>query len=580
MPLGNQSILWASGYIVLGLMIVACGVVAWWINHNDQAELPVQNAALAVSPTWRRRSEWIGLAMVPSGLLVAVTAFITTDLVAAPFLWVIPLALFLGTFIITFAREPVISHKASLKLHAWLVAPAMLVMFSQFTGIYMLPIHLAAFFISAMVCHGELVKRRPDASHLTEFYLWMSFGGVVGGFFASIIAPNIFSTVLEYPILMMAVFICRKDFWVALRTGKPDQFWSFLVLATLFAASFSGIARLAAENVILPAAVLLVAGVVILRHQTVTQLGLVASGVALMLLFGINQFSVQTIRSFFGVNTVVAYESGTYNLLLHGTTLHGAEKRKDHLGRAITARPVPLTYYYNEGPLAVAIDRLRDANGGSLGQVALVGLGTGAMACHRQKGENWRYFEIDPEVVKIARDPNNFRFLSHCGESDGIVLGDGRVTLEKENDGKFDVIVLDAFSSDSIPIHLMTREAMKLYFRKLNPNGALVFHISNRYMELASIVTATAATQGGLTYINKLDDTLWNADKNKFKMPALVAVVGRNSDDLGALATGNRWFQLRKDQYSTPWTDDYSNILGAIFRAYTSGVIPAEHRSE
>lgn len=577
LPLGSQTAIWTFGYGLLCVLIACCGGILWALGRLNEApakaEEKIEHAAS--KPKWIERASWVGLAMVPSGLLVGVTAYITTDLVAAPFLWVVPLALFLATFVITFARKPVISHDMSLKLHALLIAPLYVMLFLHTGGIGILPLHLAVFFICAMVCHGELVKRRPDAAHLTEFFLWMSFGGVLGGVFASLIAPQIFTRVFEYPILLLAVFFCRSDFWAAVHKREWRQFWSFGLLAFMLVISMiEPVHAMLAGLIITLIACAIIVSVALTRNQTITQTGLVGAGMVFLLFFGNAHKPVDQVRSFFGVHSITSFQDSKYHLLMHGTTLHGAEQRKDDDGKPLTTRPEPLTYYHSGSPLAAAVRTMRERNGGALGQVALIGLGTGAMACHRNPGENWRFFEIDPEVVKIARDPSKFRYLAACGESEGIVLGDGRITLNREADQKFDVIVLDAFSSDSIPVHLMTKEAMDLYFQKLKPGGSLIFHISNRYMELASVVAATAAENGAVTYVSKKDDELWPSDLKSLKLSALVAVVGRKSEDLGNVAKSNRWLHIGQDRFSTPWTDDYSNILGALYRAQVSGVAP------
>ena len=240
----QQSAVWTGGYVLLCFLILCC----WMLVLKN----PQTGRQFSVAGTEPRRAsqsggglrlKWAFLAMVPSGLLVSVTTFITTDLAAAPFLWIIPLALFLVTFIISFARKPLISYTFSLKLHSWIVAPLLPVIFLGWSSIFILPAHLAVFFISSMICHSELVKRRPPVKRLTEFYLWMSFGGVLGGCFASLIAPQIFNNVVEYPILLLAVFLCRSDFWQAVRDGKWRQGWSLIVLSLLFLSSLLGETR-------------------------------------------------------------------------------------------------------------------------------------------------------------------------------------------------------------------------------------------------------------------------------------------------------------------------------------------------
>lgn len=589
MALGTQSMLWSMGYVVLAALIVMCCCILWKVvkstpeqvgtasrseNANDISSTGVATSTAPASKvlTWGDRGVWIGLSLVPSGLLVAVTQHITTDLVSAPFLWILPLALFLLTFVITFQRNPILPHSKVLWMHSFLVAPLIMIMFGGSLGLHMVPIHLGVFFLSAMVCHGELVRRRPAAEHLTEFYLWMSFGGLIGGLLVSLVAPHVFNQVLEYPILILAVFLCRRETLADMRSGDFKAWLPLLAAAVLLAAQFNPVTKDLGVMALYPFLAIAIAGIVLLRHRTFVQTGMVAFGMVVILGFTLHHDVVTRVRSFFGVAAVLADNSGQYHLLKHGSTLHGAEKRRDADGTIREGKPDPLTYYYMGGPLQVAVDKIRQNRNG-LNNVAVIGLGVGTMACHREEGETWRFFEIDQEIVNLARDPRYFRFLSSCGESGGIVVGDGRITLGKEPDKTFDVIVLDAFSSDSIPVHLLTKEALELYFDKLTPGGALVFHISNRYMELASIVSAMAKQQDAFAYFNVVTDE-WHADPEAHKVMPLVAVVAKSKADLGAIASSDRWISLPESKHSTPWSDDFSNILGAMVRAKTVGVAP------
>jgi len=575
MALGTQSMTWSIGYAVLVACIVVCCLVLWQVRPSAEAETEPsakRTGAAIAAPTWSERAVWVGLAMVPSGLLVGVTVHITTDLVSAPFLWVLPLALFLLTFVITFQRNPILPHAQVLKLHGLAVAPLVILMFNGSLDLFMVPLHLGVFFLSAMVCHGELVRRRPHAEHLTEFYLFMSFGGLLGGVLVSLVAPHVFTQVLEYPILILAVFFCRREVYEDLQKRDWRAVLPFAAAVLLILAQFSDFSRDLVLMLVYPGVAIAIAGIVLSRHRPFLQTGMVAAGMVLIMGFTLHHDVVTRVRSFFGVMAVLADEDGQYHLLKHGSTLHGAEKRLDGTGKPTQGKPDPLTYYYVGGPLQVAVDMVRQGKGG-LEDVAVIGLGVGTMACHRREGESWRFFEIDKDVVTLARDPRYFSFLSECGESGGIVVGDGRIMLEKEADRKFDVIVLDAFSSDSIPVHLLTREALELYFRKLKPGGALVFHISNRYMELASVVSAMAKQQGALAYFNVADGN-WGADAEKRKIMPLVAVVAKHKQDLGPVASSDRWFPLPDHADSPPWSDDYSNILGAMVRGKMNGVLP------
>jgi spermidine synthase len=270
---------------------------------------------------------------------------------------------------------------------------------------------------------------------------------------------------------------------------------------------------------------------------------------------------VETARSFFGVHQVVESADGRHRLLYHGTTLHGAQRLFD--GDVPTkAAPEPLTYYYFGGPISQAIAAARQARG-RLGRVAAVGLGTGSLACHKHDGEAWTFFEIDPEVVRIARDQRLFNFLSACAPDAPIVLGDARLTLAASPQ-RYDLIVIDAFSSDAIPVHLLTREAIAGYLSRLEPHGILVMHISNRHMELERVVAAVGAAEGLVTYIKQ--DNRPEIVPPDYKSNAIVAALARDPADLGKLPTMPGWHALKPDPRVPAWTDDYSDIVGAILR--------------
>jgi SAM-dependent methyltransferase len=272
---------------------------------------------------------------------------------------------------------------------------------------------------------------------------------------------------------------------------------------------------------------------------------------------GFNRVAV--LRSFFGVNQVVETTDGQYRLLYHGTTLHGAERTADAAADVV---PEPLTYYYPGGPIWDGIDAVRNARGG-LGRVALVGLGTGALTCYRQRGEAWTFYEIDPAVAQIARDPRYFTFISKCAPDLPVVIGDARLTLAAAAE-RYDLIVLDAFSSDTIPVHLLTREAVAAYLQHLNEGGVLLLHISNRYMELADTVAAVGAAEG-LSALIKVDDRP-EASPADYKMNAEVVALSRRAADTGDLQARPGWRKLEAERGVQPWTDDYSNIFEAIIR--------------
>jgi hypothetical protein len=269
---------------------------------------------------------------------------------------------------------------------------------------------------------------------------------------------------------------------------------------------------------------------------------------------------IETTRSFFGVHRVAENSTGTHRVLHHGTTIHGAEHVREADGTPVTGRPEPLAYYYFGGPISEAVSGARTAQGG-LNNVAVVGLGAGALACHRRDNETWMFFEIDPEVVRLARDPARFRFLSECAPTADVVLGDARLTLAASTQ-RFDLIVLDAFSSDAIPVHLLTREALRGYLARLSPHGMIVLHVSNRHMELRPVVAAVGQAEG-LVAAEKADDQA-NDFPVDFRANAQVVALARSEADLAPLL-GSGWQKAETSKIAA-WTDDYSDIMGAILR--------------
>jgi SAM-dependent methyltransferase len=272
----------------------------------------------------------------------------------------------------------------------------------------------------------------------------------------------------------------------------------------------------------------------------------------------------QTSRSFFGVHKVTESVDGRFRMLFHGTTLHGVERLREETGEPVVGKPEPLTYYYKNGPIAETIAATREQRG-KLERVAVVGLGTGSMACHARSGESFRFFEIDRAVVRIASDPAKFRFLAECGGADNIVLGDARLTLPEERE-PFDLIVLDAFSSDVVPVHLLTREALAQYLGRLKEGGVVAFHISNRYLELQSVIAEVAATYGLVTLVKRDYSAIEDEHGATMYAGSLVAVVGRSEAELAVLSAKPGWRKRVPDGKTVVWTDDYSNVLAAIWR--------------
>ena len=566
MTLAQQSHVWTTGFMVL-VGLIACASALAIRSGGDVGSTVRQPVAQPLAS--KLRLKIVGLAFVPSALLVAVTAQLTTDVVAAPFIWVIPLALYLLTFALAFKDKPRLTHAMMLKLQPWLIGAAVMLVTNAgahnfFGGILAsMGLTIAAFFICTMVAHGELYASRPAASQLTEFYFWMSAGGVLGGIFSALVAPQIFSTILEYPILLVLALLCRPAFH-----GGPRRAWLLeagcLVAAALLLSApalLAGVqidASLSAARFLVIIFLCLV--IMLSGDKPARLLGMTTFTMICALVYNPGFGKVQSLRSFFGVHRIVDTHDSRIRLLYHGTTIHGAQR----LVAPDTAQTHPelLTYYYQGGPFSQAIDAAR-ATRGSLTDVAVVGLGSGSLACSEKAGENWRFFEIDPVVVGIARDPQKFRFLTDCAPNSDVVLGDARLTMAADQHA-YDLIVLDAFSSDSIPVHLLTREAMAVYQSKLKPNGTIILHISNRHMRLDGVVAQVAQEQGLVTWLGQ--DTSPVDFMNDFHAHAIIAVVARSNEDVGELKNLPNWVQLAPDPSIRAWSDDYANILQAIWR--------------
>jgi hypothetical protein len=568
LSLQAQNRLWSGGFWLLAALIAGCGYLLLRSPQDNDAGVTAARATPA--PDWRALVRWMFLAAVPSGLLVAVTAHISTDIAAVPLLWVIPLSIYLLTWVLVFQSKPLLPHKWLLLLQPFALA-ALVVLF-RFSSDESLPLmlsgHLLAFFIIAMASHGELARLRPPADHLTVFYLSLSAGGMIGGLFAGLIAPYTFSWIAEYPVLLALAALCLPP--AAANWDTRERLSWIVALIAAAAVILPGLLGwIPSDTMTAPISVIIitiaVATVLLTRKRLKIAL---AIGVALAMvrLYPVDQGRSESVRSFFGVHKIYETLDGQYRVLLHGTTIHGAQKLKEGDGTPARGRPEPLTYYHRESPLAAAIDAIRKRKAGPL-RVAVVGLGAGSLACYVEPGESWRFFEIDPSVIEIARDPRRFAYVHACAPDLPIVLGDARLTLAHEPDRHYDLMIIDAYSSDSIPIHLATREAMAIYKAKIADDGVVVMHLSNRHLELTSVVAGIAAANGLRTWViddGKEDDK----DDDAYIFTSTVTISAVERGHIGQLAEDEDWQLTEPDETQRVWTDDYSNIVGALWRKY------------
>jgi spermidine synthase len=560
--LGAQAQLWSLGFYILIVLLAACGALTW---REDAAVQAAADRDAGVAPSWRDAAAWAGLAAVPSGLLVAVTAHISTDVAAVPLLWVLPLALYLLTFVIVFARRPIIPHWLVLALQPpCIVVLAAAIIFNPLRPIlWVIALHLAVFFINVLVCHGELARSRPAPRHLTAFYLWMSAGGFIGGVAAGVIAPHVFNWVAEYPILIALALLCRPGLALPRERGARYLLLGGLGAAALALAACAAFPFTMSQHAFdWTVAALLAVSLLFWRVPLAF-----AAAVGFILLAShsvLEQADAVSLRSFFGVSKVSQTSDGQFRLLQHGTTLHGGQRVRERDGTpAAIDPPEALLYYWDGSAIAQAFDAARAVAGGPM-RVAVIGLGTGTLACRTEPDDTLHYYEIDPAMVRIARDPLLFSFLWVCRPDVPITLGDARLTLADAPDGTYDLIIVDAFSSDAIPVHLLTREAMATYRSKLAPHGMVVLHVSNRHLELASVVAGIAAANGLLARVS--DSTDPDEHANPYKYAGTVVAVAQREEDFGELAQRSDWQRKAADPTQWVWTDDYSHIVGAVIR--------------
>ena len=561
LTLKTQTAAWSIGFALLAVLLSFVGLLtARALPAAVQAE-----AVGDVSANVFERMRWIALAAVPSGLVIAVTAYLTTDIAAAPFLWVVPLAIYLLTFVAVFRERPWIAHANVVRFVPFAVAPlaVSLIGGEKVFWLTSIALNLVVFALLTLMCHGELYARRPSPRRLTEFYLCTSFGGVIGGGFAGLLAPQIFNGNYEYPILIALALLCMPGLVTggsrkALTEAAPWLVASAALALVWYVTRFQPSATLELPFQVLLA--LLAAAMLFQRQRPMRFFGLVILSFSVTALWRPGIAPIETARSFFGVHKVAEVNDGRARLLYHGTTIHGAQRLRNDDGTPVSGPLLPQTYYYPGGPFAEAIGAVRAARG-SLNHVAVVGLGTGTLACHSKGNEHWTFFEIDPEVIRIARDPRRFEFLSRCAPESPVIAGDARLTLEASAD-RYDLIVLDAFSSDTIPVHLLTREAVAGYLSKLSPHGVLLLHISNRHLDLTPVVAKVAQSLGLAAFVR--EDRSAGDLLTTLKADARLVVLARDAADAGSVA-GN-WAPLRPDQSSALWTDDYSNILGIMLR--------------
>jgi SAM-dependent methyltransferase len=549
-----QTRFWLGGYIAL-VLLLPITLIGFYQTKWTSARTLADSAA---GP--RRRSFWIAAAFVPSGLMLAVTNHIAANVGSVPFLWLVPLALYLLTFVFAFARR----FRATSQRVSRLIPAVLLIVFPLVAAGVVAPpglnwvvigAHLVLLYCGALLCHTRLAESRPGPSHLTEFYFWVALGGVLGGVFTATLAPILFKTVLEYPLLVALLPFFR-------RSDSRDTLRSDVLTGTLFAAGititwmvfrFTSLDSSTESLAFAHTALFFIAYK--LKDHT-RRFGFAFAALLLaytLILPGYIEAAnrIYVTRNFFGVKEVLDDPAAHLRKLLHGDTIHGIESTDP--ARA----GQPLSYYYRGGSVSDVIDILRSRSGPQ--RFAVLGLGAGTMAAYADADHHVRFYEIDPSVEPIARQ--YFTFLPRCGSNCDVITGDGRLQMAQEADGSFDFLLLDAFSSDSVPTHLLSREAIQLYLSKLKPNGILVFNVSNRYLNVEKLVSALVG-DAGLTAFYRFDEA---GDLRKLgKTSAQHIAAARKPEDLPGIGSRPGWTRINRPEGFRPWTDDYSNLMGLI----------------
>ncbi len=564
--LHHQAWAWTGGYVLLLTLVSLCGMTLWRASGQAAlaAGLGAAASASAVSPlTLSQRLWWVLLAFAPSSLLLGVTTFLSTDIASVPLLWIIPLFIYLLTFVLVFARKPLIPHRIMVFLEPFVIIPLAVHFFIQLKAAIwpVLPFHLLAFFAIAMVCHGELMHSRPPADHLTEFYLWISVGGVLGGVFNALLAPILFNSVIEYPLIVVVACLLRPSLSPANQRSHPRR-WDLLLplLLAVLLALLGQVFQAAPAQLKLLALPLIACGAGVICYSFRFRPWRLGLGLGVVILSGM-WFIAQPERvllrerNFFGISKVTEDDAGNYRTLTHGSTVHGAQSLDP------ARRHEPLTYYHRNGPLGQIFAEYSGPKAKKA--VAVIGLGTGSIACYGQAGQDLTFYEIDPAIEKIARDPRYFTYLSDCPAHLKVILGDARLSLKSAPDASYDIIILDAFSSDAIPIHLVTREAISLYLAKLKPGGVLVFHISNRFLDL-KVVLGNLAGDAGLVSRARFQQQLSQEELKNKQSASEWVVMALRPEDLGGLVPDRQWHPLPARPGEALWTDDFSNILSVF----------------
>ena len=595
--LTNQGWFWTAGFMLLAILFIVCGIVTLSKSNPEDMDRSIVKAKS--SPiSWRHRLHYIALAAIPSSLMLGVTTIVSTEVGSFPLMWSIPLALYLLTFVFVFSKRNPISHRLLI-----FIVPGMLLLMPLISLIdpgenplLMIGIHFMAFFVVAMVCHGELNRLKPSVEQLTEFYLMMSIGGVIGGAVNSLIAPYLFNSILEYPLMLIAACLVLPK--RSLLGGSDDQesvvspnvqnwFQKHVGFRPVLVVLALGLSWLILGAFEMPPILRIVIGFGIPAVICLTMIEApkkFAIGYAALALICPSLMEIREVvtreRGFFGVNEIAHDDKGKFIMLVNGRTLHGMQRLDQ------SENPEPTTYFHKDGPMGDVFQHF----GNDCSRVSVVGLGVGSLAAYATENQDFDFYEIDPVVCRFASDTRYFSFLSSArkgGANVNLILGDARIQLdllrrriageqstvanspfrltsyEKNKAQKYQLMVMDAFGSDAVPLHLLTEEAIQLYLDLLEEDGLLVFHVSSKFIDFTP-VGAGIADKFGLASAGRVDIPDKEAMDETGRLPSYYIIMSRRTDLIEHFKeSGNGWRPIKSDR-KLYWTDEHTNVLDVI----------------
>ena len=569
--LGKQSLYWTYGYLTLIMTIIIAAIIVWKQAKPEHAPT-IKSQTSSEKVHWRLRGYWAVMAFLPSSLMLGVTTYITTDIASTPLFWIVPLSIYVGSFILVFSRKKIMSMEFITNGFSISVALMLinLITWNSLDASISVTIIMITFFFAAMLCHTLLANSRPPATHLTEFYLIMSVGGALGGFFNAIITPMFFIIPIEFAlILVITIFLrhsdkadqtfakCYKNFVRNAQLKKLDLFFELPVIGLiLIVLVTTTLATTAHSADTIPIAAAIFAAGFLLLYKTRWVFSIACMYVFLLFppgynwLISDNQKVLMIDRNFFGAMRIIDFGK-TERVFIHGTTTHGSQAIDEKY------QLIPIGYYSALSPLSDIFDILDLKS--SPQRVALMGLGVGSTLCYQKPDRHYDIFEIDPDVAAIAENKEYFTYLSDCGSGYDIHIGDARLNILREENSIYDLIFIDTYSSDNIPIHIITIEALRSYMKKLKDGGIIAFNISNRHLDLEPVVHKAAKELEAFS-ISKVTNAAELKD-GLMVYSTQYAIITKNSNTVNLLKHNHGWEDTSDRKSVNLWTDDYSNII-------------------